>query len=459
MGGPETMSKDIVTRLQAMYHSGQVSAYIVSKLPKGKLTTGWIEQGLLSKGFTGNLQDKKNQENLVIPIDRFARLTRDYDTEINLGLIILGAHGLDKSKLITLVSNQKNGSIDAIGFNSGNIGTLEIIRIITRFLSEKTESTFDNDLNLDYIEELLTDAANGDVRHLLSFSFPSGKHKFTDWLRKILKSDLKSKSVLAQIGNHQEFSPSVLFLSRWLLGLEIFKKTKNAIASILLVQDSQISLCFWDSPQNLATFAIIEKSDIERIVRKYTLPLWYTSKDVTDDEPKGPKVVIEKSKKKESQIQKRASSATRKVSDSVTLDNQSISIVRTRLTELINRLSPLISHLDVIEKRITKIIKDTRSQSMSVSFDNATIELRSIKNETKIIEDVSARLLQMEKQIDNTLSSDSMSSPLSADEIQGIVSKMSVLRELIDKIEVKIGQLGSRVTEIETLRFKHRTER
>ncbi|MHA1929849.1 MAG: hypothetical protein ACTSV2_14850 [Candidatus Thorarchaeota archaeon] len=444
------MSEDIETRLQAMYHSGQVSAYIVSKLPPGKLTTGWIEQGLLSKGFTGNFQDKKNQENLVIPIDRFTRLIRDYDAEINLGLIILGAHGLDKTKLVTLV----RGSTNTIGFNSDNIRTLELIRIITRFLSEKIQSTIDNDPNLDYIEELVTDAANGGVRHLLSLSFPSGKHKLTDWLRKILKSDLKSKSVLAQIGDHRKFSPSVLLLSRWLLGLDIFKKTKNAIASILLVQNSQIVLCFWDSPQNLATFAIIEGADIERVLRKYTLPLWYTSSDVgaTEAAPKGPKVVIETPKKKESQIKKR-------VSDSVTLDNQSISIVRTRLTELINRLSPLVSHLAVLEKRITKIIKDARFQSISEHSENVTEELRSIKNEAKIIEDISARLRKMEKQIDNVSSADSTSSPLGSDEIQGIVSRMSVLRELIDKIEVKTGQLDSRVTEIETLRFKRRTER
>ena len=173
---------------------------------------------------------------------------------------------------------------------------------------------------------------------------------------------------------------------------------------------------------------------------------------MTEDEPKGPKVVIEKSKKKESQIQKRASSVIRMVSDSVIPDNQSISIVRTRLTELINRLSPIISHLDILEKRITKIIKDTRFQSMSEYSENVTEDLRSIQNETKLIEDVSASLRQMEKQIDNVMSSDSASSPLSSDEIQGIVSKMSVLRELLDKIEVKIGQLDSRVTEIETLR-------
>jgi len=253
------MSEDIVTRLQAMYHSEQLSAYIVSKLPKGKLTTGWIEQGLLSKGFTGNLQDKKNQVDLIIPIDRFTRLTRDYDAEIDHGLFILGEHGLNNSKLINLVSNlniSPKNSINAIGFNSNNIQTQELIRIILRFLSEKTESVIDEDPNLDYIEELVADSANGEVRHLLSLSLPSGTHKLADWIRKILKTDLKSEAVLAQFGDPNEIVPSVLLFSRWLLGLEIFRKTKNAIAAIILVCDSQIVSCFWDSPQNLATFAI-----------------------------------------------------------------------------------------------------------------------------------------------------------------------------------------------------------
>ncbi len=446
------MSNDIETRLQAMYHSKQVSAYIISKLPDGILTTGWVEQGLLSKGLPGNLQDKKNQETLVIPIDRFTRLAWEYEHQVSLGLFILGEQGMNIPKLITILKSSKNNSIEAIGFRSDLIQTPELINTISRFLSEKSEAVFDNDSNLDYVEELLSAAADGDVHHLLSLSFPSGKQKTAGWIQKLLKTDLKSDAVLAKYGHPHEISVTILLFSRWLLGLDIFKKTKNAIATIIFALPSQIVLCFWDGPQNIATFAIVEESDIERVLRKFTLPLWYTSSAVTEDEPKGPKVVIGKPKKKEDQIQKR-------VSDTETLDNQSISIVRTRLTELINRLSPLLSYLDVLEKRITKITKDTKFQSMSESSENANEEMRSITNEMKIIEDVSVRLRQMEKQIDNVSSSDSMSSSLSPDEIQGIVSKMSVLRELIDKIEVKIDQLDNRVTEIETLRFKRRTER
>ncbi len=455
------MSEDIVTRLQAMYHSEQLTVYIVSKLPEGKLTTGWIEQGLLSKGFTGNLLDKKIQEALVIPIDRFTRLTRDYETEIDRGLFILGEQGLNKSKLVTLVSNQSNStknSVSAVGFNSDNIQTHDLINIILRFLSEKTESKIDNDPNLDYIEELLADAANGYVSHLLALSLPSGKYKPIDWIRKILKTDLKSEAILAQFGNPHEIAPSVLLFSRWLLGLEIFKKTKNAIASIILVHDSHIVSFFWDSPQNLATFSIIDGFDIERVLGKYTLPLWYTSSDVIEDKPKGPQVVIEKRKRKQSQVQESVRSVDKTASNSVIPDSQSITIVRSLLTEILNRLSPLISHFDVLEKRVSKITKDTRKHSLSEHSENAIEELRRIEKETKILEDVSTRLRQMEKQIENITFSDSASTPLGSDEIQGIVSKMAALRELIDKIEVEIDQLDSRVAEIESLKFKHRTE-
>ena len=70
----DRLSDDIETRLQAMYHSGQVTAYIISILPASNLATGWVEQGLVSKGLPSNLDDKNNQETLVIPIDRFAQI-------------------------------------------------------------------------------------------------------------------------------------------------------------------------------------------------------------------------------------------------------------------------------------------------------------------------------------------------------------------------------------------------
>jgi hypothetical protein len=96
---------------------------------------------------------------------------------------------------------------------------------------------------------------------------------------------------------------------------------------------------------------------------------------------------------------------------------------------------------------------------MSEHSENVIEELRRIEDETKILEYISTRLREMEKQIENTLFPDRANSILSSDEIQGIVSKMAALRELIDKIEVEIGQLDSRTTEIESLKFKRQTEK
>ncbi|MBE0525914.1 MAG: hypothetical protein IH631_03165, partial [Candidatus Thorarchaeota archaeon] len=217
------MSDDIDTRLSAMYHSEQISAYIVSKLPSGQLATGWIEQGLLTKGLPGNLQDKNNHETLVIPIDRFARLAREYEYEVGFGLFILGEQGSNRLKLVTILKSSKTNSFEAIGFKSDCIQTQELFNTISRLLSEKSTAVIDTDPNLDYIEELLSAAADGDVRHLLSLSLPVDKQKTASWIQKLLKSDLKSEAVIAQYGQPHQISSTILLISRWLLGLDIFR--------------------------------------------------------------------------------------------------------------------------------------------------------------------------------------------------------------------------------------------
>ena len=438
------MPEQIVTRLQAMYHSGQLSAFIVSKFPTDTLPTGWIEQGLLGKGFAGNIREKKIQEDLVIPVDRFVRLFSESGFDLDKGLFILG--GLGQSKLITAISNLGNnesGSMNAIGLNSGNLQTHELIDITTRFMGQEPDSG-EEEPNLDYVEELLSDVANGNVTQLLSLPLQPGKQKTVSWIKKILKTDLTSEVVLAKSSNPQEISSIILLITRWLLGLDLFKNTKNAISSILLVRGTEVLLCFWNSSQKIATFAAVEGFSTKKVLTKFVLPLWYTSKGIPKTESGGPKVVIETARKTPSRVQKTQLPASS--------DSQSISIVRTRLTELNTRLTPLISNVSGIKKRISKFSKDTRLQSMSEHSDNAIEELRRIEKDTKILQDLSARLQEMDKRIETAGTS------LTPDEIQQIVGKMAALRTLIDKIEVEMGQLDSKVSDIESLKFKRRSE-
>jgi len=447
------MANDTDTRLQAMYHSEQVSAYIISKLPPGKLATGWVEQGLLSKGLPGSLQDKTNQETFVIPIDRFARLAREYAHEVGFGLFILGAQSASRSKLVTILNSSKSNSFEVIGFKTGNLHTPDLMNTVCRFILKKSDAVIDSDPNLDYIEELRIAAADGDVRHLLSLSLPADKQKIASWVQKLLKTDLNSEAVLAQYGQPNQISSTILLVTRWLLGLDLFRKTKNAIATILLKLTSHIFLCIWDGQQNMASFAFVESVDVQQILRKYTLPLWYTSDDITKDKIEAPEVVI-----KESRTRKQIK-PPRNVSDLLPPDTQSISILRTRLLELTNRISPFVSQIRQIKKRTTRVINDTRIQLMSEHTENVIEELRRIEDETKLLEAISIRLRQMEKQIENASSSSDKDSLLSSDEIQRIVSKMTTLREIIDKIEVEIGQLDSNTSEIETLKFNRPKEK
>lgn len=436
------MPDQIVTRLQAMYHSGQVSSFIVSKFSTGSLPIGWIEQGLIGKGFTGNIQEKEIQEDLIIPLDRFVRLFSESGFDLNYGLFILG--GLGKSKLITAISNLGNkglSSMNVFGLNSDALQITELLDFAKRFLKQEPEPK-EEEPNLDYIEEFVSDVANGKVTQLLSLSLPQGKQKTVTWIKKILKTDLTSDEVLAKSSNPQEISSTILFLSRWLLGLNLFKKTKHGISTILLAGTQKILLCFWNSSQNIVTFAVVEGYSTRKVLRKYVLPLWYITQKEIKDENIGPKVIIEKTKKiKAPKTRERPSS-----------DSQSISIVRTRLTELNARLTPIISRVSRTKKRTTKLSKDTRFQSMGEQSDSAIEELRRIERDTRILEDISARLQKMEKQLESEGSS------LTPDEIQRIVSKMTVLRNLIDKVEVEMDQLDSRVSEIESLNFKHRSE-
>ncbi|MDH4212855.1 MAG: hypothetical protein OEV85_02940 [Candidatus Thorarchaeota archaeon] len=89
--------------------------------------------------------------------------------------------------------------------------------------------------------------------------------------------------------------------------------------------------------------------------------------------------------------------------------------------------------------------------------DEIVDELKRIEKNPQILETLSNRLGMVESKIEEVTLSKSMKSSFNAENIQEIVSKISALRDLIDKIEVEIEQLNSRINEIETLRFKHRS--
>ena len=192
------MSNDIATHLQALYHSGQISGYIHSNLSDGPLKTGWIEQGLLSKGMKGNLRDKHNQESLVIPADRFARLARDRGGWTDAALVIIGPKGLAASKFVAMVYGPQ-GSQSLIAFQIQKTSPHEIVRfLLQNALGTKVSKLFEEP-NLDYIEQLRMDASEGEVNEMTVLSLPKMQVKLSVWMKEALLSP-SSESIEIQHG-------------------------------------------------------------------------------------------------------------------------------------------------------------------------------------------------------------------------------------------------------------------
>ena len=75
--------------------------------------------------------------------------------------------------------------------------------MIGQILIGRFDSTY-KEANLDYIEQLISDSASGNVTKSLSISLLSAKSKPTTWIKKILKTDLTSKDILTKSGNPLE---------------------------------------------------------------------------------------------------------------------------------------------------------------------------------------------------------------------------------------------------------------
>ncbi|TFG33965.1 hypothetical protein EU527_05775 [Candidatus Thorarchaeota archaeon] len=384
----------MVLWLQAMYHSGEVSSYISAKVPNDKLSTGWIGQSILQKGFTGKLQDKKNQEQLVIPLDRFVRLTKEWTDQAEpiLGMCLIGTRGLTEKRFIALVSSssedQFNSSI-AIAFQSEKSDLKETIDKVTHFVTDTRKKKKITEPNLDYIEQLKSDVSDGSVNHLLSIRLSASEDKTSELIQNMMKTDVDSNGIVAQYGKKSIISPLILLFSRWLLGLDLFRKTRDTVATILFLLPSEIQLCLWDTPQRLATFTCINNTDLSQVFENYIIPLWFSSDNLTASKSKSPMVVIETEKKirpssihltpdtesldvasyppsadilkhlaeRIDLLEARLKDFSTPNTESTRMNTTTLDIVQSRLTETIDKMESLVIKLSVLEKRIDKVNK------------------------------------------------------------------------------------------------------
>jgi len=379
-----SLSNDIATHLQALYHSGQISGYIHSKLTDGSLKTGWIEQGLLSKGVKGQLRDKNNQESLVIPADRFARLARDHGELEDTTLAIIGSKGLVASKFVAIVFGRQ-GSQSLIAFQIQKTSPYEIIRFLLRALGKKSSQLFEEP-NLDYIEQLRIDASEGEVAEMTVFSLPKKHVKISEWMKEALLSP-SSESIEIQHGSSNKIPKFAALITRWLTGLELFRSIPDGIAAVVFVGQKTMDTCLWDQPQRKAAFMTFNRSDLESLSRKYLTPLWIVSGESIVNPKRSREVIIEPRKGFESsetplpteRYEEPIASSTKEIekilgnlsqrlyslesqlklqetdAEPMMKDQNTLDVLQSRLSDNIERIESFSKRLEDLEKRIKKI--------------------------------------------------------------------------------------------------------
>lgn len=382
------MTNDLPTRLQAMFHSGEISGFISARMPTEKLSTGWIEHGLLLKGFTGKLEDKENQEQLIIPADRFSRLIRDLEgvTQPFVGLLIMGNRGLAEPKFCVLVYDmygKNDESLLTVAFRTKNLGLHEITRVIARYVLNHDYSTTPIDSDLDYVEQLKMDASVGDVQNLLTLKTPAAKQNITEWIHESINSVNDTEGVIAAAGNLKRLSKFAILFSRWLTGLDLFKRDENNLAATLLMYNDRTEFCLWDTPQKLASFFTMKRNDAKDMIRRYLTSMWSGSEDLAISYAHSPKVVVGKKVKSQNDEQKSRNKATQQLDhtllrqiktrvetmearlqdientprDKTVNFDQSMFLIQNKLVDTVDRLESLVVQLSELEERIKRISK------------------------------------------------------------------------------------------------------
>jgi uncharacterized coiled-coil protein SlyX len=77
--------------------------------------------------------------------------------------------------------------------------------------------------------------------------------------------------------------------------------------------------------------------------------------------------------------------------------------------------------------------------------------------DSRVLQALSSRLRELEQKIEAATAVGTAAVSIRAEDIQEISAKITTLTTIIDRVEVEISQLNSRIDDIESLRFRHRS--
>ncbi|MBD3406402.1 MAG: hypothetical protein GF411_09850 [Candidatus Lokiarchaeota archaeon] len=392
------MTEELMTRLHALYLSEEISGYICSKLSDSSVNPGWVESGLILKGFEGLLKDESIQQEYVIPTEQSINLMIDRGMDLvnKTGLIIVGSQGIISEKLAILFTDDKkkpNRKL-AIAFRLEGYTPQDIGRLISKYELEIPLMSEFHEPNIDYIEQLKIDVGNGYVTDAFALSMPRGKINPTKWIQESLEE--KSDDVIFRT-NKLEMSPIfALLFSSWILDFKAYQELKKGIIAAVFMQESHNEMIIWDSSRKYAIFAVINDISLEEITHRYLLSSWLSTKEKMKPPSKTKEVVLE-TETVDTPTRPIVSAKRDKTSTKEHVIQERIDAISTKIEKL--EAAEMSRRLGIIEKNLEELKASEESHdAISLSPDITTM----IDVFRKRIDSVVMRLERLVERLDDT---------------------------------------------------------
>jgi hypothetical protein len=365
--------------LQELQKSGEISDYIAAEVPGGALTTGWVQQRIIVESVRGDLRSKSNQDELVIPSDRFVRLHRDEKmADYREGAMLVFGHGRKKQVgLVSVIppdSMNDDGSCVVVSMHSVDA---DLSNLISRMIGSNAAAT-DEEPNLDYLEQMKQDLVEERLHSLLNLRIPKREFK--------AKELIGTKNLVSE-GDIEKLKPLALTLVRWLMGQKMFQSTKRPLVSVVLLGKRATLIFLWDGPNGIATFAIAGGQNLMKCITYYVQPLWPEQPNTSGREKGAPRVFVESSTTRHTSSSRQSEGERRSERHVGARDLVELS---SRLDAIpISELEKKIEHLESAEKRTprNRLRNELATTEMLKRFNDTLERLEQVTKRMKSLEE------------------------------------------------------------------------
>jgi hypothetical protein len=273
-----------------MHANDEVLGYLSLRFLGNTLKAGWIEKALVSKGISGNLVDKENQNRYVIPLSTTIKsiIDRGINYPGDSGILILGIPGLTCEKFVVVFRNESDDDemyriLSAFWIKNYNPN--EITRLFLKHeMGSALLTAFDEPV-VDYIEYLRDQASTGHCVESFSLSIPSNWRKSRTWIPDLIKED-SSDSVLLNHDAAKNTTALALLFSNWIKDMTDTLQLDKLVGACFFIRGNIAEAFFWDGARDILTSSTFSSPDIEKHAMNILLPLWDdSSKPISSSPP------------------------------------------------------------------------------------------------------------------------------------------------------------------------------